>query len=195
MNMKTSNPSHPAGWPLPARMALLLATALACAGSGLWLHVEERSALRVNTGNRRAELQAQLRGALSRQATLPLLRRHEGELAMQLSAAQEALWPEGNETAGLLQAKLARRAEECELAMESFRPLAAVMRGADISLRGNYAQLLRFVELVTAAPWPLLVESMDIVRDERGGEAALLMNATLRILPRNATGNDKENKP
>lgn len=187
--------AHPADWRPAARGALLLVAALASAGGGLWLYAEERSDLRLGAHNRRAELQAQLTGALARNAALPLLRRHQGELAMRLAAAEEALWPQGADTAALLQAKLGRRAEECGLAMEALRPLAApghAVGGAEISVSGDYAQLLRFVELVTTAPWPVLVDAMDIVRIERGGAPALRMTATLRILPR--TDNEKEDK-
>jgi Tfp pilus assembly protein PilO len=176
----------------------MLSALLACTASGLALYAGERSAARQGAENRRAELQAQLKGALAQDAGLPALRRHEGELAMRLSAAEDALWPDSDDTGELLQAKLARRAAECGLTVESLRPLAAqgnaVPSGAEIGLRGEYTQLLRFTELVTAAPWPVLLDTMEIVRDERDATPALLMNARLRVMARSEKIDDGEKK-
>jgi Tfp pilus assembly protein PilO len=188
--------THVAHWPLPARAALLLAAALACAGSGLWLHVGERDAARRTAQEQRRALQARLSAALARSAGLPVLRRHEGELAMRLLGAEEQLWPD--QDAALLQAKLARRAEECGLALEWFKPAAAApgrpATGAEIGVAGGYAELLRFVELVTRPPRPVLFEAMELApRAPRDGHAGpgLLMNATVSIVPRRSDQEEK----
>ncbi|MBP0600100.1 type 4a pilus biogenesis protein PilO [Herbaspirillum sp. LeCh32-8] len=198
MNISPAGLTHPAHWRPLARATLLAAIALLCAASGLLLYTEERSALRQAADSQRSQLQGQLKAALRSSAGLPALRRQEGELVMRLAAAEEQVWPRTGDTSALLQAKLARRAEECGLALESFRPRATAATaaapgmnnipdppgkpaGADISLSGNYAQLLRFVELITAAPMAVMIDAMDISRIERNGGAILLMTATVTL--------------
>ncbi|KAF1047701.1 MAG: hypothetical protein GAK35_00516 [Herbaspirillum frisingense] len=174
--------THPAHWPLPARAGLWLATMLLCLASGLLLCVEELVAARQAAQHRRADLQMQFRSALKRAAELPALTRQQAELDMQLAKAEQPLWPDAGEDAALLHAKLARRAEECGLALESFKPQAAGaghQAGATIGLSGSYAGLQRFAELVSAPPLPVLIDGIDIAVAERGGEEALLMTATI----------------
>ncbi|OWY27884.1 type 4a pilus biogenesis protein PilO [Herbaspirillum robiniae] len=190
--------SHPAHWPRAGRACLLLSATLACAALGALLYVEERNAIRTMAANRRAQLQGELKAALTKIAALAPLRQQEGELAMRMAAAEEQLWQEGGEADGLLQAKLSRRAEECGLSMESFKPLAAagavrpLAGDADISVSGSYAQLLRFVELVSTPPRAVLIDAMEITRTEREGKQALLMNATVSIV---RIADNKEGKP
>lgn len=174
---------HPAHWPPAARIALLLAVALTCTAAGLFLYVQERSALRQAAENLHRNLQSRLTGALAKVAELPALRVQENLLNAQLLRAQEQLWPEDSRAdSGLLQRKLARRAEECGLEMESFKPLAA--SHAEISIGGAYADLLRFMELVTQPPLPVQVASMELaIHTTREGRPALLMKAVLGAAP------------
>lgn len=183
---------HPAHWPPAARLALLLAAALTCTAAGLFLYVQERSALRQAAENLHRNLQSRLISAWANAAELPALRARENLLNVQLLNAREQLWPEENRAdSGLLQLKLARRAEECGLEMESFKPLAAAH--AEISIGGAYADLLRFVELVTQPPLPLQVASMELaIHTTREGKQALLMKAVLGAAPHDTDTHTKK---
>lgn len=192
MSIALADLAHPAHWRPAARAGLLLAVCLASAASGLWLYAEERSSMRQAAENRRAELQSRIKTALKESAFLPALLRQEGELAVRLATAEEQLWPAQDSTDALLQAKLARRAEECGLAMESLRPRTspiatsatpdtATVPAVDIGLSGSYGQLLRFVEQVTAPPMPVLIDTLEIARVERGGDRMLVMTALVTL--------------
>ncbi|MBO9536541.1 hypothetical protein [Herbaspirillum sp.] len=186
MKRRPALPTHPAHWPPAARIVLLLAAALACAASGLVLYAHERSALRQAAENLRHSLQSRLTDALAKTSGLPALRAQENLLGMRLLVAQEQLWTQdGHADAGLLQLKLARRAEECGLEMASFKPLPPAH--AEISVGGEYASLLRFVELVTRPPLPVRIESMELaLHATRDGGQALLMKAVLSAALRDA---------
>lgn len=183
MKRRSSLAPHPAHWPPAARIALLLAVTLTCTAAGLFLYVQERSALRQAAENLQRDLQSRLSSALRNAAGLPALRAQENLLNVQWLGAHEQLWPEENRAdTGLLQLKLARRAEECGLEMESFKPLAAAQ--AEISLGGAYADLLRFMELVTQPPLPVQVVSMELaIHTTREGRQALLMKTVLGAAP------------
>ncbi|TWC69837.1 type 4a pilus biogenesis protein PilO [Herbaspirillum sp. SJZ099] len=190
MKRRSALPAHPAHWPLAARAILLLAVALACAATGLFLYVQPRSALRQAAENLRHDQQSRLLAALEKVAELPALRSQENLLDMQLLSAQEPLWSgDSHSVAGLLQLKLARRAQECGLEMESFKPLAPAQPAthAEIELSGEYAGLLRFVELVTEPPLPVQVESMELaLHAARAGRQTLLMKVVLGAVLRDA---------
>jgi Tfp pilus assembly protein PilO len=192
--------AHPAHWPLAARTILLLAVALAYSATGLFLYVQERSALRQAAENLRHSLQSRLATALSKVSELPVLRSQENLLGMQLLTVQDQLWPEDSHSgAGLLQLKLARRAEECGLEMESFKPLTPAhpvgppAAHAEINMSGEYAGLLQFVELVTRPPLPVQFESMELaVHTAREGSQTLLMKAVLAAALRDPDAHTKK---
>lgn len=173
---------HPAHWPRWSQVLLLLAATLLCAGSGLLLAVQEREDQRQALRQHQLTLRSQLQAALRQSAQLPGLVRQRQTLEMQLHQGQEQGWSAAQANSDLLHAKLARRASDCALALESFQPQPDRQRAA-ISLRGQYAGMLRFVELVSQPPMPLLVETMDIVIDTRPEEAALRMSAVVFLAP------------
>lgn len=168
--------THPAHWPWPARLAVLLLTTLLCALAGLLLAVGELDETRQSARQQQQDLRAQYQSALTQAAQTAGLQSRLNALDMRLSAQQGQLWPVDRLQPELLHAKLARRAGECGLTLESFQPQAGKL-AASISLRGSHAGLLRFVELVSRPPMPVLFEHLDISRGERDGQAVLLMKA------------------
>ncbi|ALU91265.1 type-IV assembly protein PilO [Herbaspirillum rubrisubalbicans M1] len=177
--MKTSPlHTHPAHWPLPARLALWLLTIVLCALSGLLLAVDELDDQRQAARQQQQDLRAQYQAALTQVAQQATLQSRQNALELQLAEHQNQLWPPDQLQAELLQAKLARRAGECGLTLESFKPLSSKL-GAAIVLRGSHAGVLRFIELVSSAPLPVLFESLDISPVEHHGRAMLQMNASV----------------
>ncbi|MDR6395989.1 Tfp pilus assembly protein PilO [Herbaspirillum seropedicae] len=173
---------HPAHWPQWAQVLLLLAITLLCAGSGLLLAVQDLEDLRQQEHQRQQALRIQLQAALRQSAQLAGLIAQQRTLEMQLHQGQEQGWSAAQAEGDLLHAKLARRAAECALALESFQPNPDRQRAA-ISLRGQYAGLLCFVELVSQSPLPLLLESLEIVIDARPADTALRMSAQVFLPP------------
>ena len=170
--------THPAHWPLLARLSLALLVTLLCAGSGLLLAVSELEDQRQAARQRQQDLRVQYQAALTQRSQQPALQSRETALAMQLAAQQAQLWPTEQSQPELLQAKLARRAGECGLTLESFKPGSGKLTAA-IVLRGSHAGLMRFVELVSSLPLPVLFERLDISVAEAGGQAVLQRNATV----------------
>lgn len=188
--------THPAHWPLLARLSLALLVTLLCAGSGLLLAVSELEDQRQAARQRQQDLRVQYQAALTQRSQQPALQSRETALAMQLAAQQAQLWPTEQSQPELLQAKLARRAGECGLTLESFKPGSGKLTAA-IVLRGSHAGLLRFVELVSSLPLPVLFERLDISVAEAGGQAVLQMNATVSapVAATLAAGEKKEFVP
>ncbi|NUT63194.1 type 4a pilus biogenesis protein PilO [Herbaspirillum sp. C9C3] len=170
--------THPAHWPRLARLALCLLVALSCAGSGLLLAVSDLEDSRQAARQRQQDLRAQYQAALTQRAQQPALRSRESALLMQLTAQQAQLWSADQLQPDLLHTKLARRASECGLTLESFKPLSGKLAAA-IALRGSHAGLLRFVELVSSLPLPVLFERLDINVSEQGDQAILQLHATV----------------
>ena len=170
--------THPAHWPLLPRLALCLLALLACAGSGLLLAVSELDEARRSARQRQQDLRVQYQAALTQQAQLPALQSRERALAVQLAAQQSQLWSTEQLQPELLQAKLARRASECGLTLSSFKPLSGKLAAA-IVLRGTHAGLLRFVELVSSLPLPVIVERLDVNVVEKDGQSELQINASV----------------
>ncbi len=187
---------HPAHWPLLARLSLALLVTLLCAGSGLLLAVSEMEDQRQAARQRQQDLRVQYQAALTQRSQQPALQSRETALAMQLAAQQAQLWPAEQSQPDLLQAKLARRASECGLTLESFKPGSGKLTAA-IVLRGSHAGLLRFVELVSSLPLPVLFERLDISVAEAGGQTVLQMNATVSapVAASLAAGEKKEFVP
>lgn len=188
--------THPAHWPLLARLSLALLVTLLCAGSGLLLAVSELEDQRQAARQRQQDLRVQYQAALTQRSQQPALQSRETALAMQLAAQQAQLWPTEQSQPDLLQAKLARRASECGLILESFKPGSGKLTAA-IVLRGSHAGLMRFVELVSSLPLPVLFERLDISVAEAGGQAVLQMNATVSapVAASLAAGEKKEFVP
>ncbi len=184
---------HPAHWSLPARLLLMLACALLCAASGLLLAAQEQEDSRHAARQRQQELRTQFRAALAQANRVATLRVQKTALQMQLATQEEQLWPPSATSNGLLHTKLMRRAAECGLALESFKPHAG-KPSAGLSLRGPYASLLRLVELVTAPPLPVLFDSLELRISERPGDSALLMTTVVTAPPQPAP-NEKERSP
>ncbi|WP_413457961.1 type 4a pilus biogenesis protein PilO [Herbaspirillum huttiense] len=170
--------THPAHWPLLPRLALCLLALLVCAGSGLLLAVNELDEVRRSARQRQQDLRVQYQAALTQQAQLPALQSRQRTLAVQLAAQQGQLWPADQLQPELLQAKLARRASECGLTLSSFKPLSGRLAAA-IVLRGSHSGLLRFVELVSSLPLPVMFERLDVNVVEKDGQSELQMNASV----------------
>lgn len=169
---------HPAHWPLVARLVLWLLVVLLVAASGVLMAVAELDDGRQAARQRQQDLRLQYQAALTQMGQQPSLQSRERMLAVQLAGQQAQIWPADQAQPDLLQAKLARRAGECGLTLESFKPLSGKL-AATIVLRGSHAGLLRFVELVSSLPLPVLFERLDISVTEQGGQAVLQMNATV----------------
>lgn len=170
--------THPAHWPLVARLVLWLLVVLLVAASGVLMAVAELDDGRQAARQRQQDLRLQYQAALTQMGQQPSLQSRERTLAVQLAGQQAQIWPADQAQPDLLQAKLARRAGECGLTLESFKPLSGKL-AATIVLRGSHAGLLRFVELVSSLPLPVLFERLDISVTEQGGQAVLQMNATV----------------
>ncbi|MFJ3057771.1 type 4a pilus biogenesis protein PilO [Herbaspirillum sp. NPDC087042] len=184
---------HPAHWPLPARLVLMLACALLCAVGGLLLAVQEQEDSRHAARQRQQELRTQFRAALAQANRVGTLRVHKTALEVQLATQEEQLWPSAAASNGLLHTKLMRRAAECGLTLESFKPHAG-KPSASLSLRGPYSGLLRLVELVTAPPLPVLIDSLELRISERPGDRSLLMT-TIVTAPTRPDPQEKERSP
>jgi len=154
--------THPAQWPRPARAALLLLAALVTAASGALLTLRPQQARRDATAARLDQARAELASAWRQHARLAGLQRQDNTLAAALLLRQADLWTDTD--AARLQAKLHRRAEECGLLILAFRPGASATTadGAALTLQGGYAELHRFVMLVSQAPYPVRFDSLDI---------------------------------
>lgn len=193
---------HPAHWPLAARAALLLTAALACGASGLLLYLRPCATARDAAQAHLQAQQARLLPALARAATLPALRARHGQLVMRATAQAQQLWPP--QDLPRLRDKLNRRASECGLVLESFRPLAgsaggdasaavtaSLGPGAELSLSGNYGAMRCFVTRSSRAPWPVLFDGLDIApratsttsATPDGGPPALLLQASVHVTP------------
>lgn len=170
--------THPAHWPVAARLVLWLLAMVLVAASGLLLAVAELDDTRQAARQRQQDLRLQYQAALTQMAQQPALQSRERTLAVQLAGQQAQIWPADQAQPDLLQAKLARRASECGLTLESFKPLSGKLAAA-IVLRGSHGGLLRFVELVSSLPLPVLFERLDISVTEQGGQAVLQMSATV----------------
>nr|WP_198983187.1 hypothetical protein [Herbaspirillum sp. ASV7] len=192
MNLHTLA-THPAHWPLAARIVLMLVCALSCAASGLLLAVQEQEDIRYGLRQRQQELRTQFQAALAQAARAGGLRAHKTALQVQLATLEEQLWPPSAAGNGLLHTKLMRRAAECGLTLESFQPHAG-KPSANLNLRGSYLDLLRLVELVTAPPLPVLIDSLELRISERPGDRSLLLSAVVTAPPRTEP-NEKERLP
>ena len=184
---------HPAHWPLPARIVLMLACTLLCSASGLLLAVQEQEDSRHAARQRQQELRTQFHAALTQTTRSDALRTRKTALQMHVALQEEQLWPPSAASEGLLHTKLMRRAAECGLTLESFKPHAG-KPSASLSLRGSYSGLLRLVELVTAPPLPVLFDSLELRISERPGDNALLMTAVVTAPPQPAP-TEKERSP
>lgn len=185
--------THPAHWPLPARLALYLLTTLLCTASGLLLAVGELDESRQSAQRQQQDLRVQFQSALNQAVQRDGLRSRQSALEMQLVAQQVQLWRPDQQQPELLHAKLTRRADEHGLVLTSFQPQPGKLSAA-ISLRGKHAGLLRFVEQVSRPPMPVLFENLEIT-SERGPQAALLMKATVSAPAGNATSAALESPP
>ncbi|BEV17529.1 type 4a pilus biogenesis protein PilO [Herbaspirillum sp. DW155] len=188
--------THPAHWPLAARLVLWMLVMLLVAASGVLMAVTELDDRRQAARQRQQDLRLQYQAALMQIGQQPALQSRERTLTIQLAGQQPQIWPADQAQPDLLQAKLARRAGECGLTLESFKPLSGKLT-ATIVLRGSHAGLLRFVELVSSQPLPVLFERLDISVTDQGGQAVLQMNATVSAplaLPLSST-ESKESAP
>jgi type IV pilus assembly protein PilO len=180
-------------WPLPARVAALVALFLVVNGLGYYFAITDQRTTLAQLGDKEASLKTEFEGKAAQAANLDIYQRQLDDMQKSFGTMLRQL-PGRTEIPSILQ-DLSQTAQVNGLKQELFRPDPEVAKDfyaeepIELQLEGNYQQFGKFVSDVSALPRIVTLHNINIKPssgDNTGNTLTMTLTAkTYRYLEEN----------